>query len=199
MSTYTQSEVKEMSLGFGSKSESQSQAPLLGTRGSSITGSKILLDPEVQRLRSEGLFGLTKAAGDFGGQISQLQQSAFGNLPDYIQSMLSPLQQNIAQQQGQLSSNLARRGLGGSSFGQQAMRSQAFDAQRALQDARAQAIGSGTGQVAGLAQQQFGAGQAASQAATQAAQDLLRQELGLLSLSKKGQGKSSEFGLGLNL
>jgi len=177
---------------FGSTSK-ESSKPLLGTRGSSITGNQILLDPEVQRLRQSGMEGLQTAAGEYGGQISQLQQSAYGNLPDYVAQAIAPLQQSIAQQQGTLSSNLARRGLGGSSFGQQSMANQAFDAARALQNARAQAIGAGTGQVAGLAQQQFGAGQAGAGAASQAARELLAQELNTLGLSKQGSQSKSGF------
>jgi len=143
--------------------------------------------------------GLQTAAGQYGGQLSQLQQSAFGNLPDYVNQAIAPLQQSIAQQQGTLSSNLARRGLGGSSFGQQSMANQAFDAARALQNARAQALAGGAGQIAGLAGQQFGAAQAGAGAASQAAREKLAQELGLLGLSKTAKGSASELGFkGLN-
>ena len=190
-----------MSLGASSTKQSQYAGTGISNTGNSLfnqsTGT-VTLDPEIERLRNEALKGITGAAGTYGGQISQLQSSAYGNLPDYIQSQINPLQQSLTAQRGQLTSDLSRRGLAGSSFGNQAITNQNIDAQRALQDARAQAIASGVGQVSGLAGQQFGAAQTLSEAQRQQALDRLAQELGLFGLAKKGTSSENSQSLSVN-
>jgi len=189
-----------MSLGTSTANTSQQVHPYFTNTGrSSISGSTFSLDPTIERLRQQGTQGITGAAGQYGGQLSQLQSSAFGNLPDYVNAQLAPLQQSIAQQRGNLQQSLAQRRLLGSSFGQQSQDVQNIDAQRALADARAQAIAGGVGQAAGLAGQQFQGAQATNEALQQAAQQRLLQELGIFGLGKQGTGSTKKSEATFNL
>lgn len=189
-----------MSLGVSQNKENQQVKPFFTNTGaSSITGTRFSLDPRVEQARQQGLGVLQNAAGTYGGQLSQLQSSAFGNLPDYVNSQIGPILQSQAQERGQLQQNLAQRGLLGSAFGQQSATSQNVDQQRALQNARAQAIASGTGIASGLAGQQFAGQQAVANALNTIAGQRLAQELGIFGLGKTGTTDQTKSSLGLSL
>jgi len=200
INTYIQSEEKRMSLGTSTTNTSQQVHPYFTNTGrSSISGSSFSLDPTIERLRQQATQGISQAGGQYGSQLSQLQQSAFGNLPDYVNAQLAPLQQSLAQQKGNLQQELSQRRLLGSSFATQSQDVQNIDAQRALAAARAQAIAGGVGQAAGLAGQQFQGAQGVNQALQQAAQQRLLQELGIFGLGTQGTGTQNTSSTGLNL
>jgi len=169
-----------------------------GTGFSSATpGGKFLLDPSIRGFENQALEGLQGAAGRFGGQISQLRESAFGNLPDYIESQLNPARESFAQQRGGLTQSLGQRGLGGSSFGAGAMTAQNIDQQRALADIRGQATAGGVGQLAGLSQQELQAAGLTPQLMMQIAQARTQRELApLLATGQESSGTSIGLGTG---
>jgi len=167
-----------MSLG----TQKQETKPLFTSIGGTRrVGGDITADPLIAQREAAGLSGfgqaadtLGQAAGTFGGQISGLRREALGTLPEYIEAQVSPLQRDISRQRGALSQQLARRGIAGSSFGAQAQTGQALEQQRALQDARAQALAGGVGQLAGLSQMELQAQQLAAQGRMQEAQALMQ-------------------------
>jgi len=200
INTYIQSEEKRMSLGTSSTSSQQQVHPYFtNTGGSSIAGTRFNLDPRVEQARQQGLNTLQTAAGQYGGQLSQLQQSAVGNLPDWVNSQIAPLLQSQAQQRGNLQQDLSLRKLLGSSFGQQSQSSLNTAQQQALQNARAQAMQSGIGLSSGLAGQQFGAQQAVANALNTVAGQRLAQELGIFGLGSQGTTNEQKSALGLNI
>ena len=101
-----------------------------------------------------------------------LFNQAGGNQGAFVQARVNPLMQQIAQRQGQLEQSLGRRGVAGSSFGDQALNVFGLDSQRALGDARALATQEGLA-MQGQFNQQLAAG----------GEQMLRQELGALGLA----------------
>ena len=101
-----------------------------------------------------------------------LYNEAGGNQGAYIQARVNPLMQQIAQRQGQLEQSLGRRGVAGSSFGDQALNVFGLDSQRALGDARAMATNEALGMRGQL-----------NNGLAQGSELLLRQELGALGLA----------------
>lgn len=138
-------------------SQKSKTSPLFsGTDFSSAEqGGKFSLDPSIRGFEDQALQGISGAAGRFGGQISQLRESALGNLPQFVDAQVAPLQQEVARQRGLTERTIGQRGLGGSSFGGQLRQSGAFEGERALQNARAGALAGGVGQIANLSQQEL--------------------------------------------
>ena len=101
-----------------------------------------------------------------------LYNEAGGNQGAYIQARVNPLMQQIAQRQGQLEQSLGRRGVAGSSFGDQALNVFGMDSQRALGDARAMATNEALGMRSQL-----------NNGLAQGSELLLRNELGALGLA----------------
>lgn len=137
-------------------SQTSKTSPLFsGTDFSSVRGGNISLDPTIRGFEDTALQGISGAAGRFGGQISDLRRSALGSLPDFVNAQVAPLEQQISRQQGLTERTIGQRGLSGSSFADQLRQSGAFEGERALQGARANAISAGAGQIAGLSQQEL--------------------------------------------
>ena len=119
------------------------------------------LDPTIRNTTLETMANTRGLLGQAGGN-----QNAF------IQARVNPLMAQAAQARGALERDLGRRGVAGSSFGNQALSGFDFDSQRAIGDARSQATQESLGFQSGL-----------NQLLQQGGSDLLSQELSALGLS----------------
>jgi len=153
---------------------------------------RLNLDPSIRGGEEAALSGMSKAYGALGSQLSQLRQSAYGSLPEYVQASTDPMRQAFAQQMGGLRQNLGSRGLSGSTFFGQSIGSLGADQQRALQNAVAQATMQGTQGIAGLSQQEAEAAKALADYQNQIAQQRAQRDLGILGLLGT---ESSSFGI----
>ena len=181
-------------MSFGtSKSETNPLFKRVG--GTTLRDGNITLDPLIAQREASALGIANQAVGDFGGQLSQLRERAIGSLPDYINAAVNPLRASQAAQRGNLATSLARRGVAGSSFANQAQRGQAIDFNRALQDAIAGATASGVGQIAGLSQMGLESEMKRAEFLKQLAQMQAQRELAGITTTG---GKSSGFNVGLN-
>lgn len=119
------------------------------------------LDPTIRNT-------ILETMGNTRGLLGQAQ----GNQNAFIQARVNPLLAQVAQRRGGLERDLGRRGVSGSSFGNQALSGFDFDAQRAIGDARSQAT-----------QESLGFQSSLNQLLQQGGSDLLNQELSALGLS----------------
>lgn len=131
---------------------------------SSVTDGVAKLDPTIRNtlletmgatrnlrnaaVRNEDLNFFTETIGNTRDMLGR----ASGNENAFIQARVNPLEAQVARQRGQLEQSLGLRGVSGSSFGDQALRSFGLDAERALGDARAQATQEALGFESGLNQ-----------------------------------------------
>lgn len=178
-------------------SQQSKTRPLFGSTpfSSANVGGQVSLDPSIRGFEQQALEGITGAAGRFGGQISQLRESAIGNLPQFIESRLDPARESFAQQRGQLTQRLGQRGLAGSSFLSGAETAQDIDQQRALAGLRAQATAEGVGQIAGLSEAELRAAGLTPEMMLRISQARTQRELATLLAT--GEEKSGfEVGLG---
>ena len=127
-----------------SKSQSTSKPYFTSTGFSGTNGTEFNLDPSVRRLQESGVASVgagqnqfSTAVGKFGGRMGELRSRLFGNADPYMQARTAPTEARFAQERGALQRDIGRRGLGGSSFGQQAQTTQATEQERALADQRA--------------------------------------------------------------
>lgn len=128
---------------------------------SSVSDGMTILDPAIRSTFVDNI-DITRSLID----------RARGNQGAFIQARVNPLEAQIARQRGDLEQSIGLRGLSGSSFGDQAMRSFGLDTERALGDARAQATQEALGFESNL-----------NQLLSQGGSQLLAQELGALGLS----------------
>lgn len=133
----------------------------LRTPYSRVVDGNAVLDPAIRNTFMESI-------GNTRGMIDR----ARGNQNAFIQARVNPMEAQVAQQRGALERSLGLRGLSGSSFGDQAMRSFGLDTERALGDARAQAT-----------QEALGFESSLNQLLSQGGSQLLAQELSALGLS----------------
>lgn len=127
---------------------------------SSVNNGVASLDPNIRNV-------LLESIGNTRGELGR----ARGNQNAFIQARVNPLQEQIGQQRGALQRSIGLRGLSGSSFGDQAMRSFGLDSERALGDARSQAT-----------QEALGFESQLNQLLAQGGSQLLTQELAGLGL-----------------
>lgn len=128
---------------------------------SSITNGAANMDPMIRNT-------LLESMGNTRGMLGKAQ----GNQNAFIQARVNPMEAQVARQRGQMEQSLGLRGVAGSSFGDQAMRSFNLDSERALGDARSQATQEALGFESGL-----------NQLLSQGGSQLLAQELAALGLS----------------
>lgn len=128
---------------------------------SSITNGAANMDPMIRNT-------LLESMGNTRGMLGKAQ----GNQNAFIQARVTPMEAQVARQRGQMEQSLGLRGVAGSSFGDQAMRSFSLDSERALGDARSQATQEALGFESGL-----------NQLLSQGGSQLLAQELAALGLS----------------
>jgi len=162
----------------------------------STFGQRLVLDPSIAAAENQALAGMGKAYGEYGGQLSQLRESAYGNLPDYISSLTNPIKAQQAQQMGGLQQGLTQRGLGGSSFYGQAIGGLGADQSRALTDATAQATMYGAQGIAGLSRQEAEAAKTLEEFRAAMAQQKAMRDIGILT--NLGQ-ESASFGLNVGI
>jgi hypothetical protein len=176
------------------------KSPMGTNYGSSRQGGQVTIDPSIRGLRNTVLgqipglsTGLNTATNNAVGQYQSLLNQAGGNQNAYVQAMVDPLQQQLAQRGGDLQQNLGLRGVAGSSFGNQELTNFGIDSQRALGDARAQATNQSINQQSGLVGQQLGAQQSnfqgqqgLTQEQLQVANSNLQQELAALGIGNQG-------------
>jgi len=155
---------------------------LYGTAYSTLQGGNLSLDPTIRDIQNQALTGYTNllpglqpditnrfsTAGLRGisSNLGDIASQLTGNRNAFIQARVDPLRQALAQQQGQLQRSLNRRGVFGT-FGNQDMANLAFQGNRAIGDAQAQALQEALnaqtgilGQQAGIQGQILGAGAA---------------------------------------
>jgi hypothetical protein len=125
------------------------------------------LDPSIRAIQDKGLgriddlYGQSGAYGDeLIGNTRSLRNRFLGNQSAYSEAQMNPLRQQVATRRGEVQRSIGQRGLGGSSFGEQAITSFDTESQRALQDASAnvemQQLQALTGIDAQMTQQMFG-------------------------------------------
>jgi len=117
-----------------------------GVRG--FGGSKrVILDPTIYGIQDQGIDSvgagrqsLGEAVGRFGGSLGELKSQLFTNQDPFTQARVAPTEERFGRERGALTQDVDRRGLGGSSFGQQALTSQATEQTRELGNQRALAV-----------------------------------------------------------
>lgn len=132
------------SLSYG-KSNSKSM-PFFhrGTDYSSTDGSKLSIDPSIRALQDQAvgqsnqLYSANQSGlQDFLSRSAGLRERYLGNESAFNQARVNPLLQQTATRRGELQRSIGMRGMGGSSFGEQALTNFDTDSQRAIGDARA--------------------------------------------------------------
>ena len=202
-------------LGLGkkkSKSKSESKPYFTSTGFSNVNGTGFTLDPSVRRLQESGITSVgagqnqfSTAVGKFGGAMGELRSRLFGNEDPYMRARTAPTEARFAQERGALQRDLGRRGLAGSSFGQQAQTTQATEQERALADQRALATqesinaGMTIDQLILQAEQAAAAGNMDQANFLRAiANDRAQTELGIFGLGTQAKAKGSGTQIGLN-
>lgn len=127
---------------------------------SSVNNGVANLDPAIRQAILESM-----------GNTRQQLGETRGNQNAFIQARVNPLEAQVASQRGALQRSLGLRGVAGSSFGDQALRSFGLDSERALGDARSQAT-----------QEALGFESQLNQLLSQGGSQLLSQELAGLGL-----------------
>lgn len=135
----------------------------LRTPFSRVVDGNAVLDPAIRGTFMESI-----------GNTRGMLDRARGNQNAFIQARVNPMEAQVAQQRGALERSLGQRGVAGSSFGDQAMRSFGLDSERALGDARSQAT-----------QEALGFESSLNQLLSQGGSQLLAQELAALGLSQQ--------------
>jgi len=115
------------------------------------------------------------------------------------QARVNPIQREAALRQGQIQSNLGRRGLGGSSFLDQALDSSAAEFGQREGDARSLARQELIQGLLGLDQASLGATSQLSGLQNQIAQQRLDQELAALNFGKGQFSKNKSMGFNFGL
>jgi len=173
---------------------------------------RVILDPSIRALQEQGMgFGqnglnaLTGATGEFTSSLGDLRSQLFGNQDPFMQARTASSRERFSRERGQLAQGIDRRGIAGSSFGQQALTSQATEQERVLNDQRALATqesieaGVSIDQLILQAEQMAAAGNMEQANFLRAiAQDRASVESGLLTATgSKATGTSSGFNIGL--
>lgn len=172
-----------------------------GTGNSSMSYGNVTIDPRIRQIQEQNLAknnNLYNELGESGrsilGDLRGLRSRYEGNQSAYIQSRLDPYQQQFATRRGELQGSIGLRGLGGSSFGEQALTNFDIDTQRALGDVRAQAENENLQALTGLSAQEANtlfsrvANQASlTNADSDTAKAMLQQELSALGLGSQQQ------------
>lgn len=200
----------------GSQSNSRqrtSSRPYFHSTGNSrFNGAGVFtLDPSTRGFQEqslaagrEGQAGQEAAAGRFGESLGGLRSQLFGNQDPYMQARIAPTQERFAQERGQLAQDIGRRGLGGSSFGQQAQTAQATTQERDLANQRALATQESIQAGVGIDQLIMQADMMAAQGNLQQAEllraianDRASTELDIFGLGTQGQtrGTTSQVGV----
>jgi hypothetical protein len=192
-------QIKQMGAIFGNKPvgwRNVHENDPWNTGYSSANHGNVNIDPSIRALQDKGLGRIDELynqTGSYGNELignsREMLKRYQGNMSDYAQAQLNPLQAQIAQGRGELQRGNSLRGLSGSSFGNQSMQNFDTGANRQLHDARAQIeaeqIQAQTGINGQMAQNMFA--QIAQQSALngesqQIAQQRLQQELAALGL-----------------
>lgn len=190
-----------MSVGLSkSKSKSGTSFGVTSTGFSDLGNKKLTLDPTIRNLRNQSLDTISGGVGTFGQSISGLRQRLLDNATGLEAARVNPVLRAAAEREGQIRSNLGRRGLGGSSFMQSALDRSAQEFGVRESDARALAQQELVQALLGLDQAGLGATGMLGTAQNQAAQQILDQEMNALNFGKGQQSSSSSrsfnFGLG---
>ena len=193
-----------------SKSKSESKPYFESTGFSNISGRNFTLDPSIRNLQESGAsaFGagrnqFSEAVGKFGGAMGELRSRLFGNEDPYMRARTAPTEERFAQERGALQRDIGRRGLAGSSFGQQAQTSQAVAQERALADQRALAVNESINAGMTIDQLILQAEQAAAAGNMEQANflrgianDRANTELGIFGLGTQAKGSASGTQIG---
>jgi hypothetical protein len=208
-----------MSLSFGSsskKQKSKSQPFFTNTGYSSYSGKTFNLDPSIREGQDSARQKYASIYGDVGqstdrylGQIGGLRERFGGSEGDITQAIVNPALRTGASLVGQTQRNVGLRGLGGSSFGQQAMTNAQRDASMMESEARGKAATLVADFEKNLSDSELNAlNQKAQMQAQLTGEDVniikmrLAQEMGIFQLGTKGQasgsGTDTGFGFGLS-
>lgn len=190
-----------MSIGLSkSKSKAQTKFNVRDTGFSRLDpAGSIELDPRIRGLRDQSLGTLTGGVGDFRQNLLGLRRRLTDNAQGLEQAAVNPILQQGALRQGQIRSDLGRRGLGGSSFLNQSLDASAGDFARREGDARAQSRQQLIQSLLGLDQAGLGALGQQSGLENQIAQQILEQELKSFELGKgqKSTARSGSLSIGV--
>lgn len=148
-----------MSVSFG-RSSSKTKPLYKGTQYSSVRdGGRVFLDPSIRSLEDIGIntatsgqAGLSRATGSFGSNMGELRAKLFSNMDPYMTARVDPFLQAQARDTGIATQNLSRRGLTGSSFADQTLRSINQDYGRQIADQRALATNESINQASNIDQ-----------------------------------------------
>lgn len=145
---------------FGGSDSRQSSKAEFGVRStpySSFSGDRLNLDPSIRGLQEESLTGVrgvipgySRGTSDVIANLRATRERLSGNQSPFIQARVNPLEQALTARRGELQRSISERGLGGSSFGEQAITGFTTDAERQLGDARALATQESLGAMTGI-------------------------------------------------
>jgi len=128
----------------GSKSGQKTTFGVTKTPFSSFQNGTLSLDPSIRALQEESLASyrnlspvLSGGVDDFISKMGTARSSLLGNQGALRQARLNPIQEAIARRRGELGQSVGLRGLGGSSFGEQAMSNFDMDSARSIGEASA--------------------------------------------------------------
>ena len=101
------------------------------TRNSRVNNkSKVFFDPTIRKFQND-------AISTFLGRNEETRNRFLGSEAAYTRARLNPLREQFATRRGEIQRSIGLRGIGGSSFGDQAMTNFDIDSGRALGDAGA--------------------------------------------------------------
>lgn len=170
---------------------------------SSMENGTLSMDPSIRSLQETGLGRSNELYGNLGGSLgaynknsAQLREMLMGNKNAYLEARLNPIRQQFATRQGEVSQNIGLRGMGGSSFGEQALTNVSTDFARQESDARAMAERESMADLQGLNKDDINAAFQTAELQSkingdnfQVAQQRLQQELTSLGLSSQQIGQ----------
>lgn len=155
------------------------------TRYSSAIDGNVMIDPSIRGLQEEGLTKNRSGLETYLGQNADLRQRYLGNQSAFRSARIDPLQRQFAQRRSELQQGIGLRGLGGSSFGDQALTGFDVDSQRAIGEAGAQAEMEDLQAISGLDQDRFSAIMETSGFDLNVAAMRLQEELSALGLGQE--------------
>lgn len=154
----------------------------ISTGYSSIRDGNVSIDPSIRNLQQESYGRLGEGVTRYLGDVDTLRGRFSANEGAYTQARVNPILEGRERRRGEITRGLGARGLGGSTFQDQAVTSSDLDYNRAESDARAMAERESVDALSGLDQNRLGAVGMYSEAGMNLAKDRLYQELAALGL-----------------
>jgi len=157
----------------------------ISTGYSSVNNGNVSLDPSIRRFQDESYGRLGEGITRYLGDIDSLRGRFTGNESAFRQARVNPLLQQTALRRGDLQRSIGLRGLGGSSFGDQAMTNFDLDSQRSIGDATALAERENIDALGAIDKDRLSGVGMYSDAGMNLAKDRLAQELAALGIGQQ--------------